>query len=61
MDNPFDDERATFLVLINASRQRSLWPAHLDVPSGWEVEHAHSSLRQCLDFIDARSIDPRSH
>ena len=33
MDNPFDDDQGTFRVLINESQQRSLWPAHLDVPA----------------------------
>ncbi|KAK48736.1 protein mbtH [Caballeronia jiangsuensis] len=60
MDNPFDDDEGTFCVLINESRQRSLWPAHLDVPAGWEVEHTISSRKQCLDYIDAHWTDPRS-
>ncbi|WP_075644287.1 MbtH family protein [Caballeronia cordobensis] len=60
MDNPFDDEQGTFCVLINAMRQRSLWPAHLDVPNGWEVEHPSSSRRQCLDYIETHWSDPRS-
>jgi MbtH protein len=60
VDNPFDDEQGTFRVLINESRQRSLWPAHLDVPDGWKVEHPSSSRQQCLDYIEQNWIDPRS-
>ncbi|SAL22068.1 balhimycin biosynthetic protein MbtH [Caballeronia turbans] len=52
MDNPFDDDQGTFRVLINESQQRSLWPAHLDVPDGWTVEYPDSSRRQCLDYIE---------
>ncbi|SAK90623.1 balhimycin biosynthetic protein MbtH [Caballeronia temeraria] len=61
MDNPFDDEHGTFRVLINESRQRSLWPAHLDVPAGWEVELSDSPRKQCLDYIEAHWIDLRSY
>jgi MbtH protein len=60
MDNPFDDEQGTFRVLINESRQRSLWPAHLAVPAGWEVELTSSSRQQCLDYIEAHWIELRS-
>ena len=35
MTNPFEDDTAEFLVLINDEGQYSLWPAHLDVPLGW--------------------------
>ncbi|WP_147197845.1 MbtH family protein [Pantoea sp. CCBC3-3-1] len=34
--NPFDDETLTFLVLINAREQYSLWPAFAAVPPGWK-------------------------
>ncbi|SAL03195.1 balhimycin biosynthetic protein MbtH [Caballeronia arationis] len=61
MDNPFDHEQGTFCVLINESRQRSLWPAYFKVPTGWEVEHPSGSRTQCLDYIDAQWIDLRSN
>jgi uncharacterized protein YbdZ (MbtH family) len=30
--NPFDDESARFLVLVNDENQHSLWPVFADVP-----------------------------
>lgn len=32
MANPFDDENGTFLVLVNAEAQHSLWPVFAAVP-----------------------------
>ncbi len=52
VDNPFDDDQGTFRVLINELQQRSLWPAHLEVPDGWTVEYPDCSRRQCLDYIE---------
>jgi MbtH protein len=37
--NPFDDPDGEFLVLVNAERQQSLWPAFAEVPQGWDVAH----------------------
>ena len=33
--NPFDDEDATFHVLVNDSGQYSLWPQFAAIPAGW--------------------------
>ena len=35
MTNPFDDEEAEFLVLVNDEGQHSLWPVQFDIPEGW--------------------------
>ncbi|SCG34699.1 MbtH-like protein, partial [Micromonospora rifamycinica] len=32
--NPFEDDRASYLVLANSNGQHSLWPSGLTVPSG---------------------------
>ncbi|MGW1266381.1 MbtH family NRPS accessory protein, partial [Streptomyces drozdowiczii] len=37
MTNPFDDESGRFVTLVNGEGQYSLWPAHIEVPSGWSV------------------------
>jgi uncharacterized protein YbdZ (MbtH family) len=34
--NPFDDDNASFLVLVNEEEQHSLWPTFADVPAGWQ-------------------------
>lgn len=52
MDNPFDDDDAQFLVLINEQEQRSLWPDGHSIPEGWEVEHGPESREDCLSHVE---------
>jgi MbtH protein len=49
--NPFDDANATFLVLTNDEGQYSLWPVHIDVPSGWTRIFGPDSRKNCLAHI----------
>ena len=35
--NPFDDETASFYVLVNDEEQHSLWPTFKQVPGGWTI------------------------
>ncbi|CAJ1500798.1 MbtH family protein [[Mycobacterium] burgundiense] len=60
--NPFDDDNATFLVLINDEEQHSLWPSFADVPAGWRSVFGESTRAQCLAYIEAHWADirPRS-
>ena len=60
--NPFDDEDATFLVLINHEEQYSLWPEFAAVPDGWTVVLGPSGRTEALAFIDRAWTDlrPRS-
>lgn len=37
MTNPFEDDTARFVMLVNDENQYSLWPAFADVPAGWTV------------------------
>jgi MbtH protein len=57
--NPFDDPDAAYLVLRNDERQYSLWPAMIDVPAVWAVDHGPSGRQECLDFVSARWTDMR--
>jgi MbtH protein len=59
VENPFDDENADFVVLVNAERQYSLWPAAAAVPGGWELVHAAAPRQECLDYIGASWTDMR--
>lgn len=59
MMNPFDDENATYVVLLNDEEQYSLWPARFDVPAGWQVVHMADSRKACIDFINANWTDMR--
>lgn len=63
--NPFDDETALFLVLINAEEQHSLWPVFAPVPEGWTIAHGGpdgAPRGDCLAFVEANWTDlrPRS-
>lgn len=57
MINPFENADGTFVVLINDEGQYSLWPAFLDVPSGWAAVYGEDSRQLCLDYINSRWCD----
>ena len=59
MTNPFDNENGTFFVLINDEGQYSLWPAFLDVPTGWATVYGEESRLLCLDYINMGWDDMR--
>lgn len=59
VSNPFDDESGRFVVLANDEGQRSLWPAHLDIPGGWRAEGVEGSRQECLDLIERVWTDMR--
>jgi uncharacterized protein YbdZ (MbtH family) len=57
--NPFDDDDASFLVLMNDEEQHSLWPTFADVPSGWRVVYGQAGRSACLDYIEQNWPDIR--
>jgi MbtH protein len=59
MTNPFEDDNATYLVLINEEGQYSLWPSYIDVPQGWTTAHAADTRQRCLDYINENWTDMR--
>lgn len=59
MQNPFDDEDRSFLVLVNDERQHSLWPADLDVPDGWTITHGPDTRAACVQFVEEHWTDMR--
>ncbi|QFZ21615.1 MbtH family protein [Saccharothrix syringae] len=59
MTNPFDDQDAQFLVLVNEERQHSLWPASIAVPAGWEVAHGPDTRAACLAHVETHWTDLR--
>ena len=52
MTNPFEDQDGSYLVLVNAERQHSLWPANIDVPAGWTTAFGPAARPACLDHVD---------
>jgi len=59
MTNPFESPDATYLALVNAEGQYSLWPASVEVPEGWEIDHPADARQACLDHIEANWTDMR--
>jgi len=55
MINPFDTPHATFVVLaaepVGEHGLHCLWPATLDVPSGWSVVYGPASRDLSLDRV----------
>jgi MbtH protein len=57
--NPFEDENASYHVLINDEGQHSLWPSFKEVPQGWTVIHESDSRAACLEYINQHWTDMR--
>lgn len=59
MPNPFDDETAEFVVLVNAEEQHSLWPASVVTPDGWRTVFGVDSRAACSQYVEAHWTDQR--
>ncbi|MCG8915319.1 MbtH family protein [Actinokineospora sp. PR83] len=59
MTNPFEDNDGTYLVLVNAENQHSLWPAFAEVPAGWAVAHDSDTRAGCLAYVEEHWTDLR--
>ncbi|MFJ4097364.1 MbtH family protein [Kitasatospora sp. NPDC089913] len=59
MSNPFEDDNAGYLVLVNDENQHSLWPVWIDVPAGWTTVHGEAPRQECLDWIETNWTDIR--
>jgi MbtH protein len=59
MSNPFDDPNGTFLVLVNAENQHSLWPDFAEIPTGWQAVHGPAPRQGCIDYIEQHWTDMR--
>jgi len=59
MANPFEAENASFLVLVNAEGQYSIWPHFRDVPNGWSRVGPSGARQVCLDWIESNWTDMR--
>jgi MbtH protein len=59
MSNPFDDDTARFVVLVNDEGQRSMWPVFASVPPGWTVVYGDNDRQGCLAYIKETWTDMR--
>jgi MbtH protein len=59
VSNPFDDQGAAFVVLINDQGQYSLWPAAAEIPAGWSIACRQNGRQACIEYIDKNWTDMR--
>jgi MbtH protein len=59
MTNPFEDPDASYLVLVNAEEQHSLWPVFAEVPEGWRSAFGPAGRQDCLDYVEQNWTDLR--
>jgi MbtH protein len=59
VSNPFDNPDGEFFVLRNDEEQYSLWPAFVDVPSGWHVVSGPGARDAMVRYIDEEWVDMR--
>ena len=57
--NPFDDESAQFLVLVNDENQHSLWPVFADVPDGWRIVFGPDDRAKAVSYVEESWTDMR--
>lgn len=57
--NPFEDNDASYYVLVNDEGQHSLWPAFAEIPPGWTVAHGQDNREACLTYVNENWTDMR--
>jgi MbtH protein len=59
MSNPFEDDTARYVVLVNHEGQHSLWPTFTTVPEGWRHVFGPDSREECLGYVEKNWTDLR--
>jgi MbtH protein len=59
MTSIFDDEEATFHVVLNHEEQYSIWPAQREIPLGWKTDGTTGTKAECLAHIEKVWTDMR--
>lgn len=59
MTNPFEDENASYHVVVNDEGQHSLWPQAIDIPAGWLVAFGPAAREACLGYVEKNWTDMR--
>lgn len=56
--NEQEDSR-TYLVVVNAEEQYSIWPMEKNIPSGWSAVGKQGRKSDCLQYIEEVWTDMR--
>jgi len=59
MTNPFGNDQAEYMVLVNDEGQYSIWPSFLAVPAGWQISGPRGKRQECLAWIEQNWTDMR--
>ena len=59
MANPFEDNSAKYLIVVNHEGQYSLWPTFRALPQGWAAVGPTAGREECFDWIEAHWTDMR--
>ncbi len=59
MSSVFDDEEATFQVVVNHEEQYSIWPDGREIPPGWKAVGKSGKKAECLAYIEQVWTDMR--
>jgi MbtH protein len=54
-----DDDRTTYLVVVNHEEQYSIWPDYKDLPAGWRSVGKQGDKEMCLAYIKETWTDMR--
>ena len=57
--NETDEDRRTYLVVVNDEEQYSIWLADRRIPAGWTATGKSGTKQECLDHIDEVWTDMR--
>ncbi|NEC91733.1 MbtH family NRPS accessory protein [Streptomyces sp. SID12501] len=57
--NPFEDDSADYLVLVNNEQQHSIWPSGLGIPIGWTAVCEARPRQECLEYVETHWTDMR--
>ncbi len=66
MDRDEKEDTTIYQVVINHEEQYSIWPAHRDIPLGWNAVGKAGTKDDCLAYIkevwtDIRPLSHRNH
>jgi MbtH protein len=53
------EDSRTYLVVVNAEEQYSIWPVDKTVPEGWSAVGKQGSKSDCLQYVEEVWTDMR--
>jgi MbtH protein len=59
MPSTDQEDSQTYLVVVNAEEQYSIWPLEKRVPAGWSAVGKQGLKSDCLQYIDEVWTDMR--